>query len=571
MNPAIALAKVGVQKHQRITLTLIAGMILGQVLFWSLLSVRAGETTLMITLIGSLAPYALGVFLLSDWSTSVDTQFGSAPSSWLLRQPLTTGQIVTPMVVMATGWIAMGWGLMAFCLVQGIGLVQVPVIPPILGGAAILFGTLGVGARPYAKHRYRLLAFAALIALVFGGFAFQTRLLTVGQPGGIRDRLGDAADGVAIAVSVVAYGVAIGLLWHGVDFSRRETDRWQGSSVGSWGKRLWPISGLVPKSSDARALADHQTRRLTAAPFSPWRGLYRYEKRRHRGSAILATMGCSICGPAAAMLFHPSPVFIVILVATGSVAAMSAVHGRQAARPGGGTHVMDPLRAGSPVSSATLAWSRLAAVLTSVISVYALLLVPLIVWWIQPRSRVEWTLLVERGGGGPIVWAWMTLVSVGLFGRAIATDFCDRFGKISIALTLVFVGCAGYLVAIGVAVAWLTRQSDYDAAMSSLLAMTRWLMPMLATACAIKMIVVLGVGWWSNRRGLYRWWAFAGIFGVWGLVFSGTAAVAWPLTTLLVNDRVILGPGTLLMGVALILPLARPLMYPLATSFHRHR
>ncbi|QEG41715.1 hypothetical protein [Roseimaritima ulvae] len=571
MNPMIAVAKVGWLKHRSILLVLTALMLVGQAVFWSTWAIRPYENVLILSLLVTMLPFAMGAFLLSDWSTGPGGLTSSSSSEWLLRQPLSTPQIVIPMLVSTTLWITTTWLIVVLCVIVAFRSTSLPIAMPVLMTSGILFLAGGVSSLPQRRLRYRLLSMLVLLAVIIGLIGVQGSLFESHEPKSLGARLGPWAMFVSNAVSVIVYLAGAGLLYRGIAAARRETFRWQAITR----PRECDPGNAADQVAANRAVANQDTRsfglRFIGSPPKVWRGLFRFEQQRHRLTMLWSLTACLLFLLFVAVLFPPHPVGIVVGVAAAFTAAMLASQGVGSSVPSRSPRQMTPLLAVAPASSAKLAWVALASKLTTSSLVYSTILIPLGLWMLIPAKWARFSTLLEQGGGANLVAGWFALASICLLGRVIALDFCDRAGRISVALVMIGAGVAGYGTVTTILLRWFIKQRDYEAVVSSVQQWAETWPVLLMILCSLKLVAVAIVWGEAMYRGRYNFAAAGRVSLLWMLAFGLSCAAAWPLTRWEFHGVFLLSPINLAMLCVLALPLARVLAYPAAVSILRHQ
>ena len=550
MNEVIALSKVGFRKYRTAKLGLAAWMVLGQIVFWGGLAFGVYEPVLGGTLSLTMFPFMLGTFLMWDPTTGRSGSRGAPSMAWLARQPVETWKLCAPPIILVTLWFGTGWIVTATCLRFGAGARWLPMIQPIFGLPGFFLCVLGLSVLPFPRYRYRYLVTIPAVLIGLGLLGLVLRLLAPVHRDPWQDYVGSAAVPITIVISVGVYLLSFVLLYRGMAFARQETDRWQkGPSKDSVAAKQPSLSKLPPSS-----------------PASSWRGLYRIEKQRHQNTRSWAVLAFLVTG---FLAFGLGPNVVSIFMLVGAAFALAQVSGQGQSSGGPLARQMLPIIAVSPVTTAKMAWARLAAVLTTAISTYAILLFPLIVWLIVPSFRQS---LADILGDRPILAAsgW-GLVSMLLLGRIVTLDFLDRFGRTWVAVGFVAVGGTLCTVCVGILTAWFMGQPDYETAMKSFQSWKVTLLPVCVAIGVAKMVVASVVTGISVRRGLYGLSSALKLVLVWGVAVVATLAIAWPLTGWTVMNETMLDDRSLISLVILSLPLVRPLSYPLAVSFKRHR
>ncbi len=571
MNPMIAVAKVGWLKHRSILLGIIALMFAGQAVFWSTWAIRPDENVLILSLLVTLLPFAMGAVLLSDWSTSPGGLTSTSASEWLLRQPLSTPQVVIPMLVSTTLWITTTWLIVVFCFLVAFQSVSLPIAMPILMTSGILCLAGGVSWIPYRRLRYRLLAMLVLLAVIFGLIGIQGSLFDSHDPKSLGSRLGTWAMWVSNAVSVVVYLVGAGLLYRGIAAARKETFRWQAITR----PRERGPQDVAQQVAANQAAANQSTRatalRFTGPPPKSWRGIFRFEQQRHRLTMLWSLTVCLSFLLSLAILFPPHPAGIVVGVAAAFTAAMLASLGVGSSESPSSPRQMTPMLAVAPASSAKLAWVTLVSKLTTTILVYSTILIPVGLWLLIPTKWARFTTLLEQGGGANLVAGWFALVTTCLLGRVIALDFSDRAGRIWITLGMIGAGLAGYGAVATLLLRWFIKQHDFDAVVTSVHHWADAWPLVLMILCSLKLVAVAIILGEAIYRGRYNFGAVGRVGLLWMLAFGLSCAGAWPLTRWDFHGVFLLSPSHLVMVCVLALPLARVYAYPAAVSILRHQ
>jgi hypothetical protein len=167
VREAFALARLGWSRHTRFLLTSLVIVFIGQILFWVLWVTHCPRYLIEFVQSFVLIAGLLGVFFIANWTES---RSDSKISSWLLRQPLTTTQIVFPIVVCKTVWVAVFW--ISFLVPIGYfspseSASEPALLPVIFGFVGFVLLFFAVAWRPYASPLQSLIVGVGAIVLFF--------------------------------------------------------------------------------------------------------------------------------------------------------------------------------------------------------------------------------------------------------------------------------------------------------------------------------------------------------------------------------------------------------------------
>jgi hypothetical protein len=550
MREAFELARIGWSRHSRILWTSIAILVVGQTLFWGLWMLDSPQYLLGLVQFFTFWAGFLGIFFIADWS---GPRLTKGISSWLLRQPVTTTQIVVPIVVSKTVWAAVFW-IVFLIPIHYLSPSEVanepPLLPPVFGFVGFVLLFFAVGWRPYASSLRSGVVVIGSMAL------FLTVLFATAYATDRGKILSSHTSLVWHLVTFALYALSVAMLFRTVAFARIET----------------PGFGFDPNAMAEEASApmpvwdEAEIRIRHVEPVGQFRrGLLRFESQGHFSNA--KSYICFVLLPllAAITYFGPHPATVYATVGTfACVGCVTSLVRQPNNAPN--TSTLGQLVSIAPLSSATIGWTRLLASLRTYALIFSLAVIPFAIWWVVPHHKHELANLATQAGGRKIFFAWIGISSYLAFTRIFAAEFCDRFGKAIIAISMIAAGSVFYIAVLGICLNWFFKQSDFDTMWACLESYSKWTTPVLASLCGVKAVATMIAVVFSVSRHLYNLPAAIGVFAVWLAIVSMGVALGWPL-----RHPIWMDGTTLVLAIVVATPLARPLLIPWATSINRHR
>ena len=555
MSELVALTRVAIARHRVATTTLLAIVVLSELIAWFASRAVAGhdgETVAALALFVSLLPAGIAAMVLFDYGQQHDLMSPrSGCIDWLLLSPLASWKIAAVPIVLKTIWISGVWLLFALTAPTNDVL---PRFTPCLCFSGAMIWLLAIAWRPFRSGWARLGAVVISMPLLYVSLVFTLAASQSSYAG---------YSTAATALSIVIYALAVGLALHAVKLAR---------TCGT---------GIIPETQ-RRAI------RLESAVLTPGDDL-----RREFGSPVRAlvwhdlarTSGCirytvvlgvipAIVLATVLMPLHGASVGVVMVVFT-YLAGFSCIG------IGGALDDRSSLPAYlavSPVDTATIAWTRLATVLAIIAAVGCSIVFVFLGWSFWEVNRMNWFrwasgLVDAQQTSDDVIWVgvrWSIAIvlasAVTLAGRLIGYLWVSMIDRTWVQHVVTFTASLivlGLLLFVSV---WFIYQTDWESAEASARAWLAYLPTVIVGLLLIKGVLAIAAAGQLIRSRLATGHTVAMALAIW---IALTLAVASAISVLIPDPRVTF--VWCLAAATLAIPLARVLILPMSLSLNRHR
>ncbi len=528
---------------------------------------------------GLSAVLSIGLFNYGGMSDLVAGESGC--NHWVLRMPILSWKIAIVPTVLRTLWLALlAIVLMIVLRLAGflVGDIQTPPNLSHLLRSFILGTTLiaafgiwlsGIGWRPYSNGWWRLAALAALGLLAY------CALLVVCITADERN-LYHQADGETLKwlKSLLPSGlIAFTPLFYvlGVWFSIRAVRIAKTNSHGMVGE----AAGILARDAASDRIAkprEHKGERRALVWFfiarsKPW---------------LLKSFALMIPGLLVAILFFPLNILTVIAVFLWAI-YMGAIGVAQ----GEGHHgkrvkynsTITPQLAVSPLSTAKIAWMRLATHVGTLATMMSLGMIVFVGWIIWPENRETWWQWASQCAAAVetpnhvfsvgLRWSLFIVVAVNtvLLCRWVGFLWVGYSGRESWTITQIVVSGVFAIAVVVVVVRWfITHATDWDTVKESAHYWLQYLPHLLAILLAIKLACTIVATAWIIRWELVSSSGILKLLLLWVLVAGSLGLGSWALIP---DARATL--ALCLVFAVLTVPLARVMVLPVMLQFNRVR
>ena len=573
MSELTALFRLALQQHRRQFLAMALLIGIGELIVLAVVLVM-GATTLDHPLMGNTigilvllsAPGILWGFLLLDIGERRDlNSSASGYDHWLIKLPIKSWKLAAVPITLKTLWLS---GIIALLIGPTSLLASEPISPflPCIGASTAGVGIFVLVWRPFrsaTRHVIALGLFGPILYVLFlGSFAAAEASRGFAWPA----KAGIYLSGMAL------YAASVVLAYRSLVLARTAASGISDANAG-WLERFGRETQLT---HDAQSTATNIQPRVHG---SSVRALVWHDLAHDAWPVIWKTIAFAVV-PLTLLAW------LVSFGTTGAVVLMIA-YAIMSNTPTGQivevTHwqqrtTLPTYLAAAPLSSAKLAWTRLATVCgssTLLLLLSALAFASLLSSPAKLQAFQQWVASLSDSPHVAASTPWLGLRMVAAIGLAV---FVLSLGRTSaylwmrttgrtwveiLTITLLGLAC---LAALSACLAWFFQQRDWEVVQTSVrqwLSLLPWIITGVlgckAVAVASAAIKLKGSRLASNRAILI---VCAGWLGL-------TLAVAMAWTLLVPDNRVTL--VWCLAGSALAIPLARVLILPVAVDWNRHR
>ncbi|WP_417734285.1 hypothetical protein [Rosistilla oblonga] len=567
MNQTTALIRLAFSCQRRVVIAMIALVAVGQIIVWGTALLHPQwlqHNVLPMTMVCSLLPAALFSFVVFDYGFQTDLNFtASSCNHWLLRMPVAAWKIAIVPVVLRTLWVAALWTLVQQGEAWTQGRTGWPWLAPCLSLSAGTIWVMVLTWRPFANPWFRLLSLLSVaigfyfcIALIFDG-----RSMVPAEWRGLVPTTGLVVAGLFYSSGVAASFAAIRL-------ARTNT------------------RGIVPETDRhpavARRVLNDSVSQHASKPANfkrPYHALLWHQWIRIRTSAYttVALYLIPAIGLYVAVVPFSGPAFIMLNVLL-AYAGIFASCGNQLDAAAKQPSSLPTYLLASPISSATIAWTRAIVPMAVAAAIYLSIAAVLAGWAIWPSNRTNW-----------IAWAesyrsWFDgQDATPMFGLRLVGSFCVAFlatylsraasywwigmtGRTWFVIAASVVGMTFYFVPLSIFLAWFMKQNDWQAVQAMGRWGWQWMPTAIFVAMACKVIAVAIAAYLLSHRRLASTRAIASVACGWVAI---CVILAGTLTMLIPDSRISF--AWMLAAATLTVPLARIFAMPLALAWNRHR
>jgi hypothetical protein len=473
-------------------------------------------------------------------------------SHWLLRMPIQSWKIALVPVVLKTLWVTTLW--VAFVLtLRLLADERPPLFAPSLVFSAITIWILTISWRPFRSSWHRMVVLAVAVPVLYLCVAGAIIAPVINQ---VEWR--PTATAASVIGAILLYGSGVWTLVRSVDIARTNA------------------TGIVPergktKESSLSQSANEQVRQFN----SPRHALAAHDHLQSqmwlRRTFIVGVIPAILIFVLLIPVSIPSVVIVLFVFAYLGAIAISKIGAAD------GSPSLPPYLAASPLSSATIAWTRFSSPMVIATGVFFCVLIVFAGWACWPENReawIRWAGLRTREAGSTdtvivgLRWsAAIVIASAAFFMGRLATTIWFGLGRrtwqsvvISLLPILIF------LVLMGFVLRWFMQQTDWESTRESALAYTACLPYIVIGLLSVKVAAsaTVAAALWSRK--LASGGAISKVLGIWAAItlLVGTS------TAMLVPDPRVTFLWCFAVA-AITIPLARVLALPLSLAWNRHR
>ncbi len=555
MSETIALLRWSFTRNKALLAVLLAIVCLGEAI--ALISVSAfpdldpGKAAIPALLL-SLLPAAMGGLGLFDCGHDKDLMSPeSGCSDWLLRMPIASWKIAIVPVVLKTIWISGIW-ILFVVTASHLGMDEVvPWLAPSLCFSAGLIWVLFIAWKPVRNGWSRIGLLAIATSVVYLLFA---AVIVSSQPAYIQWKP------LATAASIAVYAMGAWLTIRAVKVARTS------------------CLGIVPelgRGVEKSEQGDCRRRELSG----PIGALVWHDLSRKSGVIRYTLILGVIPGVILASLFLPLHVATVVcvLILFMYLAGIAAF----GSGAGGASDVKSTLPtyiAASPLSTATIAWTKLLTVAVISLAVFLSVVFVFVGWSLWPENRDVWyrwasaqaTSLDVPDSAVSIGIRWSIAIVLGttvLFvGRMVSFLWVELIGRSWVTGVAAIVMGLAVLVPLGVFLRWFMLQTSWEGTIASAYRYLTYLPSIIAGLLIVKAISAAMATVTLSRLRLTTHKRIVIVYLIW---ISATLAIATTLAFLVPDRRVTF--TWCLVATMLAIPLARVLILPVSLNLNRHR
>ncbi|EMI16083.1 putative membrane protein [Rhodopirellula maiorica SM1] len=499
-----------------------------------------------------------GIFALDVSPLSKLDSEESGYSHWLLRMPIANWKLAYIPIGMKTAWVFTLWIVLSKTL-EWFGASTWVLIPAfVVAATGVLMSALAW--RPFRSGVYRLGMLGTLTLVSYG-----LCLLAIG--GKSEANLSTSVQAIVTVATVVYFLVALIIAYRAVVIARHHVSGMipaesSGVMAAIRNRLSWDCSGeqVALHRSSIRALVWHDLRR----------------SRAYRFNLVLFVVCPVLVG---ASLFHWSPVALAVMSVMSmfyvGIISATSVLGHD---PKQSISTLPSYLSVSPLSDATIAWTRFAmfASCLGLLLLLSLVLYAAVMVW--PENRETWSRWATWLAAHDTVTGTATLVGfrvtlaimlfIGLLLLGISSGYVwvPMYGHRWVDIVVILVSLALFFGVLFTAVAWIIAQPDWQTMTASMKSFLNRLQSISYLAVLAKFAAVIVTVIVVSRSRVARTASLLQVIAIWTVV---TLAIGTLLFGLIPDSRFTL--PICLTFVALILPLPSILALPLALKGNRHR
>lgn len=486
--------------------------------------------------------------------------------AWLIRSPIPAWKLAVIPIAMKAAWVALLWAFVAVTCAVFLNEPDVAIYPiPALALLSIATWVCYVSWRPFSGLLPRLLISIVLMLGGYVGMAFSIGVTIGIDDFDVSEQRLRTLTGIAV-VAILGWGV-----WSCIRAIKLARINVGGIIAESKSGNL--LTRLV--SPDLRR--DYSLTYLptvTHGPLQAMRSLVKFENARSRIYLYRAVLfGWIPCILLHAFLIpaHFATAF-TLLVAALCIASMS--NAKQAYREQKDSRELLPLVVSSPISTATLAWSRMIGVFVNWTVLFGGVLITLFCWSLRPMNQETWNrfaaAMTERYGNGTAavqISIALLLVSYLIYlSFPLRSTWVDLLGRGWV--TILYAVTVGLipLVIIGAVSRFMWRQTSWEDAAAEAIGYAEYLPAIGVSLLIAKLVATAVTSIALVRQQLAYISTTIVIFVAWlmlTLLLGVTLAALVPESWASVSRMNLLA--------ALVIPLPTILGAPLALARSRHR
>lgn len=559
MSETVALFRIAIASNRLLLSVLLISLGLAQVaaLLTMVVGPDSGAEISLACLYFVLLPAVIASIVLFDYRDNGDMNLPeSGCSHWLLRTPVRAWKIAIVPVVLRTAWVFGLWLMFAIAMSRVEFDGELPLIAPPVSLAAAAIWVLVIAWRPFRSGWRRLAALAFAVPLLYLCFAATFAAPNLNQ---VEWRP------IAIPLSI---GLAFGLYLAGVWVAIRSVALARTCTMGlipAHGRGL-SGDGSIAGNSDVRLFRGARHALIHHDWIKSWQMIRR------------VTLLFVAPGIVAATLLLPLHIvsLVVVLVAFAEFAVVTAWSAASAEPT---TPALAPYLAASPLRSATIAWSRMVAMLMISAAVYSMIMLVFAGWACWPENRLIWSqwaadrladLDHSSLSATNVGIRWSIVIVFGwaafFISRQAAYIWIPMAGRVWLTVTMTGISGLFYFTPVVIGLRWFMQQTDWETTKASALGYLQLLPIVVAGLLVLKLVAVVISIIALNRQRLANKRELVQVVSIWALI---TLLIATSLALLIPDPRVTL--VWCLAVTALMAPLTRVNALPLAVAWDRHR
>jgi hypothetical protein len=512
-----------------------------------------GQQIAIFTLFLTLMPAALSSVVLFDYSAEGNMNLPeSGCSHWILRMPVKSWKVASVPLILKTLWVTALWVLFVF-IARYLGAEdEIPFVAPSICFSATAIWVLVLAWRPFRSGWHRIVALTLTVPILYccivAVFVAPNLKMVQWRP---------SATYATLAGVIVLYGAGVWLAIRTVSLARTS------------------VTGVIPefgKQREAGWLSGGGDRERHYR--SPVHTLISHDLIKSQGwirkTFILGVIPAILIFS----LFIPVSVPAVVLVFWVFAYLAAIAISRTGYTPDSS---IPPYLAASPLSNATIAWTKFAGPMVVATIVFFFILFVFAGWgcWAENRSVwLQWSSLRARDVGSTdtlmigLRWSVAVVIASATFalGRLASYFWIGMAGRQWLGVVMAVVMGLTVLIPIGVVIRWFLHQHDWESTKMSALYYAGFLPAIVIGLLVVKgLAVAISIAALTSRK-LISQRNCLQVIAIWTVI---TLSVATSLAILIPDSR-----ATFLWCLgftALAIPLARVLALPASLAWNRHR
>lgn len=557
MSELTALFQFAVRRHRIVTLWMIALALFGIATSLALSTLFAEYDTGGLTgipLFFSLLPTGLAAMGLFDYGQEKDLMSPqTCCNEWVLRMPVKSWKIALVPVLLKSAWLGTVWTLFVWT-VSGFG-EAVPLFGPWLALSAIVTWLLVIAWNPVRTGWTRLISLAIGAPILFGlyGLVIHT---------GVERQSGWYGPSCLLAAVTCVLGLGA-LIW--------TTEQAKSSTSGRIPEQPTSFRFALPfvsRGSDRKRDLGGPIGALAWNDFYKTRPYINYVLLLGvLPAVVITTLFVPLTGQTIGLV-----IFLFMYLGAISVTGISS-------NLSGKNHsTLPPYMAVSPISTATIAWTRLFTLIAIFSAVGACCLLTFLGWSLSESNRSNWYNWASEQAA--LVGASESVVSIGirlsiaivlgtaivLGGRLVSLLWFAMTGRswvTIVAITIISVACT---LLGGLFIWWFIQQTDWESTTASMMRALAWLPMLVVGLLTIKAFSLITATAMLSRSQLVSSSTIVKAIAIWIAV---ALTIAGAMFALIPDPRATFVWCLALTSLAI--PLARVLILPVSLSLNRHR
>ncbi len=563
MSETLALTRLAISSSRKLVIILLATIVtfalVGLVLEFSLVAdgpVEIRRAYVALLVFWGLLPAAFASLVLFDFSSGGNLGLPESNcSAWILRTPIASWKIAIVPIALKTMWISILWICFAWLLNHSLE-GPVPYVVPCFAIASSVMWLMAIAWRPFRFPWLRMV----LLALA-GFLSYCILLLLFAAPGMPAKEWRGTAVLASEALSIASFLLAVFTAVRAIETARTAPDG---------------IISEKGKVSTSNSLRDQPTtlRRFSSPTYAfAW---YELAKTRDRWMRTMIAGVLPIV--VIVTLFIPFNVLTLVMILVALMAcATVAVSGNSFINETN-TYKLSEFLVRSPLSTATLAWTRFAVANLLMVSVFSCIALVFLGWSLWPENRATWM----QWATDQAAWlgaddqafsigmrlSAMILLVIAIIGFGVNAGYwwTGATGRDSIMLVVIAISVITILSTLMALALWFSKQTDMPAVKESLRQARGWIAPLAITLLSAKLVASIWISVELSRAKLAPWTSILKVCVAWALI---ALPLAWTLAK--INPIIDIKPLHCVAFVLLCIPLARVLVLPIAMFHNRHR